>query len=229
MTTPRDLAEGVLGAIEAAELELDAIETIVHGSTTATNALSERTYPEPAFITTDGFRDTIEMGRPHREHLYDPYQQRPAPLVRRTNRFPVREKTRADGSIRTPLDEAQVRSVVRQIAEKGTQNDQQLCKLRPRAPDWRARHRGDTGRSHRALIRQPEVSRAAKVRDRDRSRRALAGDERVPGTAGGGIARRRLRGLVLRHQVKRRHDAGLRRQTARRGAHRVRPRRRPPR
>lgn len=60
MTTPRDLTEGVLSAIEAAELELSQIETIVHGGTTATNALIERTYPEPAFITTEGFRDTIE-------------------------------------------------------------------------------------------------------------------------------------------------------------------------
>ena len=122
MTTPHDLTEGVLAAIDAAEVELDQIETIVHGSTTATNALIERTYPEPAFITTDGFRDTIEMGRPHRKHLYDPYQQKPAPLVRRTNRFPVREKIRADGSVRTPLDEEQVRSVARRIREQGTRN-----------------------------------------------------------------------------------------------------------
>ncbi|MCY4088242.1 MAG: hydantoinase/oxoprolinase family protein [Actinomycetia bacterium] len=122
MTTPNDLIDGVLEAVEAADLELGEIETIVHGSTTATNALIERTYPEPAFITTEGFRDTIEMGRPHREHLYDPYQQRPAPLVRRTNRYPVREKIRADGSIRTSLDEEQVRSVARRIAESGTRN-----------------------------------------------------------------------------------------------------------
>ena len=122
MTTPDDLTVGVLGAIETARLELVEIETIVHGSTTATNALIERSYPEPAFITTEGFRDTIEMGRPHRKHLYDPYQQRPAPLVRRTNRFTIREKMRADGAVRTPLEEDDVRSAARQIAARGTRS-----------------------------------------------------------------------------------------------------------
>ena len=122
MTTPADLTLGVLGAIETAGLALGEIETVVHGSTTATNALIERSYPEPALITTEGFRDTIEMGRPHRKHLYDPYQQRPAPLVRRRNRFTVREKTRANGTIRTPLDEAGVRSAARHISGRGIQS-----------------------------------------------------------------------------------------------------------
>ena len=122
MSTPHDLTVGVFGAIEAARLELAEIETIVHGSTTATNALIERSYPEPAFITTEGFRDTIEMGRPHRKHLYDPYQQRPAPLVRRTNRFTVREKIRASGAVRTPLDEEGVRAAAAKIAARGTRS-----------------------------------------------------------------------------------------------------------
>ena len=181
MTTPHDLIEGVLEAVEAAELELGEIETIVHGSTTATNALIERTYPEPAFITTEGFRDTIEMGCPHREHLYDPYQQRPVLLVRRTNRYPVREKIRADGSIRTPLDEEQVRSGARRIAESGTRNVA-VGLINSYADSAHERRIGELVGEEipDALVRQSEVSGAAALRDGGRSRSPPAGDGRVP-------------------------------------------------
>ena len=117
LTTRDDLTKGVLGALDAAEIPLSEVDTFIHGSTTATNALIERKYPEPALITTEGFRDTIEIGRQRRKHLYHPYQEKPRPLVRRRHRFTVHEKIRADGTISQPLDEDAARTVARRVAE----------------------------------------------------------------------------------------------------------------
>src|SRR5690606_4115416 len=77
LTTKQDRALGVLQVIAQAQLPLDRIATLIHGSTTATNALIERSYPPAAMVTTEGFRDTIEIGRQRRQHLYDPYQSKP--------------------------------------------------------------------------------------------------------------------------------------------------------
>lgn len=119
LTTKQNLTEGVLNALVQAEIDPADIGVFVHGSTTATNALIERSYPQPALITTEGFRDTIEIGRQRRAHLYDPYQQKPAPLIRRRNRYTVAERIRADGTVRTELDEGRVREIAALIRGKG--------------------------------------------------------------------------------------------------------------
>ncbi|MET4121818.1 hypothetical protein ABIB85_008263 [Bradyrhizobium sp. JR1.5] len=67
--------------LKAAGIPLGDISYLMHDTTTATNALIERNYPAAAFITTKGFRDTIEIGRQHRKFLYDPYQLKPEPLI----------------------------------------------------------------------------------------------------------------------------------------------------
>jgi len=72
--TKHRLVESVLGALKQTGIKPPLAAEIVHGSTTATNALIERTFPPAAMITTEGFRDTIEIGRQRRERLYDPYQ-----------------------------------------------------------------------------------------------------------------------------------------------------------
>jgi N-methylhydantoinase A len=122
LTTRHDLVEGVLRAVEVSGIALSEVESFIHGSTTAINALIERKYPEPALVTTEGFRDTIEIGRQRRRHLYDPYQTKPEPLVRRRNRFTVSEKIRADGTVSRPLDEEGARRVAREIKARGIQN-----------------------------------------------------------------------------------------------------------
>jgi len=122
LTTLEDLSDGVFEALEKAEVDLSQVDFLVHGSTTAVNALIERSFPEPAFITTGGFRDLVEIGRAHREHTYDPYQTKPEPLSRRRNRFGVTERTRPDGSISKELDEAAVREAAVTIKERGIKN-----------------------------------------------------------------------------------------------------------
>src|SRR4051794_20094152 len=89
LTTPRDPSSGVMDVIERSGIDVSQIGSVVHGTTIATNALIERRYPEPALVTTDGFRDVLEIGRQRRRHLYDPYQVKPRPLIRRSRRFTV--------------------------------------------------------------------------------------------------------------------------------------------
>jgi N-methylhydantoinase A len=117
LTTKHDRALGVLQAIAQAQLPLERIAALIHGSTTATNALIERSYPPAAMVTTEGFRDTIEIGRQRRERLYDPYQTKPRPLIPRRYRLTVSERISAQGAVLKPLDENEARRVAERVAE----------------------------------------------------------------------------------------------------------------
>ena len=121
LTTKDDRSRGVVDSIEAAGIAFDDISFLMHGTTTATNSLIERDYPDAAFVTTEGFRDTIEIGRQHREFLYDPYQTKPKPLISRRNRFSISERMSAKGKTRRPLDEDAAREIGRKIKEGGYQ------------------------------------------------------------------------------------------------------------
>jgi N-methylhydantoinase A len=119
LTTKHDRSEGVLQAVRAAEIPFHAISHLLHGTTTATNALIERSCPAAALVTTEGFRDTIEIGRQHRKQLYDPYQTKPKPIVKRRHRFTDPERMSAQGESIRPLDEDAARDVARRIAQAG--------------------------------------------------------------------------------------------------------------
>ncbi len=84
LATTRDQSEGVLaGALELA----DSAESLLLGTTIATNMLLERKGARLALITDPGFEDVIEIGRQDRTSLYDPFANRPKPLVDRAHRF----------------------------------------------------------------------------------------------------------------------------------------------
>jgi N-methylhydantoinase A len=122
LTTPRDRVQGVMGAIAAAGLAPGEIGLLVHGTTTATNTLIERSFPTAAMITTEGFRDVLEIGRMHREHLYRPYQTKPEPLIRRRHRHVVNERTTARGVVERPVDPAELDRIIDRIAEDGVRS-----------------------------------------------------------------------------------------------------------
>lgn len=113
-TTPHDRAVGVMEGVRAAAaaegIGLDSIAEVVHGSTTGTNALIERSGAKVGFLTTAGFRDMLEIGRVQRpmEGLYDFTVDRPPPLVPRHRCVEAVERIDAEGRIVTPLDEASV-------------------------------------------------------------------------------------------------------------------------
>ncbi len=119
LTTKHDRSQGVLNAIREARIPFTRISYLMHGTTTATNALIERNYPDPAMITTDGFRDTIEIGRQHREFLYDPYQVKPKPIIKRRYRYTVAERMDVNGNIVRPLPRDAALEIARKIKAAG--------------------------------------------------------------------------------------------------------------
>lgn len=117
-STPHDFTRGVMAALAAAEIDPAQVETLVHGSTIATNAVIERRLPPAAFITTAGFRDLVEIGRYHRPHLYDPYGQKPPPLIPRRAIFEAHERIGAHGEVVTPLDETALCELAATLRER---------------------------------------------------------------------------------------------------------------
>ncbi len=113
-TTPDNQALGVLRALEAVNADLATIATINHGTTTTTNALLERKIARTGLITTQGFRDVLELGRRTRPQPYGMLGQF-EPLIPRERRLEVPERISADGDILTPLDEDALRAAIAQL------------------------------------------------------------------------------------------------------------------
>ena len=95
------------------------IGQIIHGTTLATNALIERRGAKTALITTQGFRDVIEMRTESRFEQYDLNLTLPEPLLARQMRFTVLERVNAKGEVMIALDRAEVEAVVDKIAAAG--------------------------------------------------------------------------------------------------------------
>ncbi len=110
---------GMHQACAKAGIEPGQIEQIIHGTTLATNALIERRGAKTALITTEGFRDVIEMRTESRFEQYDLNLQLPDPLLPRHMRFTVPGRVNAKGEVLTPLERADVEAVVDRIAEAG--------------------------------------------------------------------------------------------------------------
>ena len=117
-STPRDQSEGVLRGLEASGLQPGDVAAFAHGMTVATNALLERSGARTALVTTEGFRDVIEIGRQDRPSLYDLTEDRPPPLVPRELRFTVRERMGPDGEVE-PLDEDGLERTVAAVRDAG--------------------------------------------------------------------------------------------------------------
>jgi N-methylhydantoinase A/oxoprolinase/acetone carboxylase beta subunit len=99
-STPADPGEAVRSGVAAVG---GRPLVLAHGTTVATNALLERRGARVALVTTAGFADLIEIGRQDRPSLYDPFADRPAPLVPRADRHEVGGRLAADGSELSPV------------------------------------------------------------------------------------------------------------------------------
>ena len=112
LTTTKAPEEGVLAAIRAVIAEAKVapaqVALVIHGTTLATNALIERKGARTALLTTEGFRDVIEIRHENRFEQYDVNIDLPPPLVPRRWRLPIRERTDAKGRVLTALDDASV-------------------------------------------------------------------------------------------------------------------------
>ena len=95
------------------------LDIVIHGTTLATNALIERRGAKTAFVTTEGYRDVLEMRTESRFEQYDLNLRLPAPLVPREDRFAVAGRIGAQGQELAPLDEAGLRAIAGRIAAGG--------------------------------------------------------------------------------------------------------------
>jgi N-methylhydantoinase A len=121
LTTPRAPEEGVLtimhSIIAAAGIKPGDVDLIIHGTTLATNAIIERKGAKTALLTTEGFRDVLEIRHENRFEQYDVNIDLPPPLVPRRLRLPIRERTDAQGNVLVPLDEASMTRAIDTLAE----------------------------------------------------------------------------------------------------------------
>ncbi|HVH78341.1 MAG TPA: hydantoinase/oxoprolinase family protein [Stellaceae bacterium] len=126
LTTPHAPERGVLAAIhtvlEQAALKPGELSIIIHGTTLATNAIIERKGAKTALITTEGFRDTIEIRHENRFEQYDVNIDLPPPLVPRRLRLVVPERIDARGRVVRPLDEDAVAALAEKLAADGVES-----------------------------------------------------------------------------------------------------------
>jgi len=120
LTTPHAPEEGVLAALRSVTAEAGVapgeVGVIIHGTTLATNALIERKGARTALLTTEGFRDVVEIRHENRFEQYDVNIDLPPPLVPRRLRLPVRERIDAQGEVLLPLDESSVARAIDALA-----------------------------------------------------------------------------------------------------------------
>ncbi len=123
LTTSSDpsiaICEGVKRIALLAGVEISDLDGIVHGTTLVSNTIIERTGAKIGLITTQGFRDVLEVGHEMRYDLYDLFLEKPEPLAPRDLRLTVNERIDADGIVLRPLDENEIREAGRALVEQG--------------------------------------------------------------------------------------------------------------
>jgi N-methylhydantoinase A len=123
LTTPGDPSAAVIQGLQAllAERQLDptAVSATIHGTTLITNAIIERKGAKTGLITTQGFRDALEIGREKRYDIYDIFLENPEPLVPRAFRREVAERLDETGRVIVPLNRMEVFDVVRELLNDG--------------------------------------------------------------------------------------------------------------
>jgi N-methylhydantoinase A len=178
LSTPEDRSLAVIeGLDKLARREglplhvfLGRVEALVHGTTVADNTLIESNGAVTGLLTTDGFRDEIELRRGYKEDIWDVRLEPPRAIVPRRRRLGVPERIRFDGSIHTPLDEEAARRAIRRLARQGVESvaictlfsfvnpihEQRLAELvAEELPD------AHVSLSHRVMPKAPEFERAS--------------------------------------------------------------------
>lgn len=122
LTTPEDPSAAIIAGIsrilQETGLRPSDLHSVVHGTTLITNTIIERTGATVGLLTTEGFRDTIEIGRETRYDLYDLFLEMPPTLVPRYRRLEIAERIDADGNVLLKLDEDAVASAARELVER---------------------------------------------------------------------------------------------------------------
>ena len=112
------VAEGLAQITQTDDTLLKQVSYIVHGTTLGANTVIERTGAKTALITTQGFRDILEMQRQRRPKLYDLFQDKPEPIIPRHHVFEVTERVRYDGEVISHLSKDDVVGVCQLLREQ---------------------------------------------------------------------------------------------------------------
>ena len=121
LTTPSDPSVGFINAVEkilkSEKIQPELLEYVVHATTVATNAIIEGKIAKTAFITTEGFRDMLEIARQIRPSLYDLQFKKPKPLIPRQLCYEVTERMNSKGEIIKPLDSKSINKIIDLLIE----------------------------------------------------------------------------------------------------------------
>jgi len=112
------ILQGINAVIADSGTDLSELDSFIHGTTLATNALISRTGARTAFVTTKGFRDTVEMRTESRFEQYDLNLELPTPLIERKDRYVLSERISADGSVLLPFDETEAKNLINLLSSK---------------------------------------------------------------------------------------------------------------
>jgi N-methylhydantoinase A len=115
-STPRNQADGIMRGIGQLGIDAKVLERMVHGTTVATNTALERNGARLAVLVTAGHKDVLVVGRGNRMAMYNIKAPPIRPLVPRSQCIEVRERLRVDGSVLTPLDDAEVETIAQRLA-----------------------------------------------------------------------------------------------------------------
>lgn len=170
LSTPKSPEVAVINGLKTILREI-RVEEVVHATTIATNMLRGQTGlkpPKVALVTTAGFEDVIEIGRQNRPSLYDPFFEKPKPLVPRELRFGVKERVDAEGRVLKPLDPLKVDKLGLRLKELGVESVA-VCFLHSYlypfhekiAGDALARYVGFVSASHKVAPEPREYERAS--------------------------------------------------------------------
>ena len=117
----RGIVSGITGLLDDLGLTPDVVEGVVHATTVATNTILEFKGVRTALVTTEGFRDVLEMRRLRIPVLYDLQYEKPAPLVPRRLRFEIPERLGPKGEVWRELDEGAVEAVAVKLRQAGVE------------------------------------------------------------------------------------------------------------
>ncbi|MDP6829725.1 MAG: hydantoinase/oxoprolinase family protein [Alphaproteobacteria bacterium] len=115
------IVDGLSSVFESAGLNAAQIEEVLHGTTVASNAILEHKGAKTGLITTEGFRDVLEIRTLRMPRLYDLHWEKPPPLAERYLRLGVNERVNNKGEVEIPLDLDEVERVVRRLLDENVE------------------------------------------------------------------------------------------------------------
>ena len=121
LTTPPNFEQGAFDCIVKAGIDPKAITILRHATTVVINALLERSGARTALVTTEGFRDILEIGRGNRPESFNILYRRLPPLVPRTLRFEIEERMDARGNVLRPLNRGALQALAERIKAAGVE------------------------------------------------------------------------------------------------------------